>query len=103
MEFLKESEIFEQRREKVYLENWNMIFCAREEGPTRPSSGPHQEAEGLERLGVVSLEQWVPGAAKQLQNQSEGEAGCSHYSSNIICLTASDFSVPKSAPRFECS
>ena len=26
-----------------------MIFCAREEGPTCPSSGPHQEAEGLER------------------------------------------------------
>uniref|UniRef100_A0A8C6E0E3 Ninein-like protein n=1 Tax=Moschus moschiferus TaxID=68415 RepID=A0A8C6E0E3_MOSMO len=54
----RKKQICEQRREKVYLEHWNVIFCAREEGPTRPSSGPHQEARGLERPEVGASAVW---------------------------------------------
>lgn len=43
------------------------------------------------------------GAVKLPQNQLEAEAGYSHCISNIRFLAANNFSIPKSAPRFESS
>lgn len=37
------------------------------------------------------------------RNQLEAEVGCSHCISDMRFLVASDFSIPKSAPRFEDS